>query len=113
LSCRTEHKLPDPDIPVALRSAAAVSAARLDETAARLAAAISVGDMNEVGRLVSYDAIYEDRAVRVKIEGRSSVLRYLERSAPINPFGIGLFEGTPSAEAQGAPSNGGEPMGMR
>ena len=88
-----EHKLPDPDIPVALRSAAAVSAARLDETAARLAAAISVGDMNEVGRLVSYDAIYEDRAVRVKIEGRSSVLRYLERSAPINPFGIGLLRG--------------------
>ena len=88
-----EHKLPDPDIPVALRGAAAVSAARLDETAARLAAAISVGDMNEVGRLMSYDAIYEDRAVRVKIEGRSSVLRYLERSAPINPFGIGLLRG--------------------
>jgi len=108
-----EHKLPDPDIPVALRGAAAVSAARLDETAARLAAAISVGDMNEVGRLMSYDGIYEDRAVRVKIEGRSSVLRYLERSAPINPFGIGLLRGHTVGGSVGAPSNGGEPMGMR
>src|SRR4029077_18152630 len=54
---------------------------------------ISVGDMNEVGRLMTYDAIYEDRAVRVKIEGRSPVLRYLQRSAPISPFGCGLLRG--------------------
>jgi ketosteroid isomerase-like protein len=88
-----EHRLPDPEVPLALRSSAAVCAARLDETAARLATAVSVGDMNEVGRLMSYDATYEDRAVRVKIEGRSPVLRYLERSAPINPFGCGLDRG--------------------
>jgi hypothetical protein len=62
---------------------------------------------------MSYDAIYEDRAVRVKIEGRSSVLRYLERSAPINPFGIGLLRGHTVGGSVGAPSNGGEPMGMR
>jgi len=88
-----EHRLPDPEVPISLRSAPAACAARLDETAARLAAAISVGDMNEVGRLMTYDAIYEDRAVRVKIEGRSPVLRYLQRSAPISPIGCGLLRG--------------------
>jgi limonene-1,2-epoxide hydrolase len=108
-----EHKLPDPDVPLALRSAAAVSAARLDESAARLATAVSVGDISEVGRLMSYDAIYEDRAVRVKIEGRSSILRYLERSAPISPFGCGLLRGHTVGGSLGELLSGGDATGMR
>lgn len=39
--------------------------------------------------MMSYDAVYEDMALRSQILGRSSIAAYLARVAPRAPFGAG------------------------
>ena len=55
----------------------------------RLSALLSDGDSEGAANLFDYDGIFEDRAARVQIVGRSEIGSYLERVLQIAPFGFG------------------------
>jgi hypothetical protein len=56
---------------------------------AKLHAALSSGDASAVAQLLSYDAVYEDMALRAQILGKLAIERYLARILPDAPYGTG------------------------
>jgi ketosteroid isomerase-like protein len=56
-------------------------------TAAReLTAAFAAGDADRAGELFSYDAVFEDMALRTQLRGRAAIVRYLRRALPALPY---------------------------
>jgi ketosteroid isomerase-like protein len=56
-------------------------------TAAReLAAAFAAGDADRAGELFSYDAVFEDMALRAQLRGQAAIVRYLRRALPGLPY---------------------------
>ena len=56
-------------------------------TAAReLAAAFAAADTDRVGELFSYDAVFEDMALRTQLGGQTAIVRYLRRALPGLPY---------------------------
>jgi ketosteroid isomerase-like protein len=56
-------------------------------TAAReLTAAFAAGDADHVGELFSYDAVFEDMALRTQLRGQAAIVRYLRRALPGLPY---------------------------
>src|SRR5262249_35533466 len=56
-------------------------------TAAReLSAALGAGDADRAGELFSYDAVFEDMALRAQLRGQAAIVRYLWRALPGLPY---------------------------
>jgi ketosteroid isomerase-like protein len=56
-------------------------------TAAReLTAAFAAGDTDRAGQLFSYDAVFEDMALRTQLRGQAAIVRYLRRALPALPY---------------------------
>ena len=56
-------------------------------TAAReLSAAFAAGDADRAGELFSYDAVFEDMALRAQLRGQAAITRYLRRALPSLPY---------------------------
>ena len=56
-------------------------------TAAReLSAALGAGDADRAGGLFSYDAVFEDMALRAQLRGQAAIVRYLRRALPGLPY---------------------------
>ena len=54
--------------------------------AAELSAAFAAGDTDRAGELFSYDAVFEDMALRAQLRGQAAIVRYLRRSLPGLPY---------------------------
>jgi ketosteroid isomerase-like protein len=54
--------------------------------AAELAAAFAAGDAGRAGELFSYDAVFEDMALRAQLRGQAAIVRYLRRALPGLPY---------------------------
>src|SRR5262252_6813175 len=50
--------------------------------AAELSAAFAAGDTDRAGALFSYDAVFEDMALRAQLRGQAAIVRYLRRALP-------------------------------
>ena len=56
-------------------------------TAAReLTAAFAAGDADRAGELFSYNAVFEDMALRTQLRGQAAIVRYLRRALPGLPY---------------------------
>ena len=62
---------------------------KIKDVAKKLATAISSGDAKAAAELFSYDAVYLDRALRVRILGRLAIANYLGRVSGTAPYGKG------------------------
>lgn len=58
--------------------------------ASSLCAALSTGNHAAAAALFSSDAMYEDMALRVQVQGRIDIQRYLSRTVMRLPFGAGV-----------------------
>ena len=47
---------------------------------------VKAGDADRVGELFSYDAVFEDMALRTQLRGRAAIVRYLRRALPGLPY---------------------------
>jgi hypothetical protein len=75
-------------------------------TAAReLSAALGAGDTDRAAELFSYDAVFEDMALRAQLRGQAAIMRYLRRALPGLPT-RGHRSGTWPAPARAADTNG-------
>src|SRR5215472_2484490 len=54
--------------------------------AAELSAALGAGDAGRAGELFSYDAVFEDMALRTQLRGQAAIVRYLRRALPGLPY---------------------------
>src|SRR5215472_16596914 len=54
--------------------------------AAELSAALGAGDADRAGGLFSYDAVFEDMALRAQLRGQAAIARYLRRALPGLPY---------------------------
>jgi ketosteroid isomerase-like protein len=54
--------------------------------AAELTAALGAGDADRAGELFSYDAVFEDMALRAQLRGQAAIVRYLRRTLPGLPY---------------------------
>ncbi len=54
--------------------------------AAELTAALGAGDTGRAGQLFSYDAVFEDMALRAQLRGQAAIARYLRRALPGLPY---------------------------
>jgi ketosteroid isomerase-like protein len=54
--------------------------------AAELSAALGAGDTGRAGELFSYDAVFEDMALRTQLRGQAAIARYLRRALPGLPY---------------------------
>jgi ketosteroid isomerase-like protein len=54
--------------------------------AAELTAALGAGDPDRAGGLFSYDAVFEDMALRAQLRGQAAITRYLRRALPSLPY---------------------------
>jgi hypothetical protein len=70
-------------------SVAGNASARIRAAATNLQAAFAGNDAKRAASLFSYDAVYEDMAVRTQILGRSAIERYLGRALGKLPAGEG------------------------
>jgi hypothetical protein len=59
------------------------------QVAGRLTDALRTGDAATAAKLFSYDAVYVDQGLRLHIEGRNAIARYLERAITSVPYGKG------------------------
>jgi hypothetical protein len=59
------------------------------KTALALQQAFASGDAEAAAALFTYDAVYEDAALRTQILGRAAIERYLKRILPAAPYGRG------------------------
>lgn len=81
---------PDDVFPTDFKDTAAESAdAGFADVARDLHAAFSEGDAVRAEALFTYDAVYEDMALRTQLIGRSAIGRYLGRALEQLPFGPG------------------------
>src|SRR5215831_4706736 len=58
----------------------------LATAAAELSAAFAAGDADRAGELFSYDAVFEDMALRAQLRGQAAIVRYLRRALPGLPY---------------------------
>lgn len=63
------------------------AAPELVETTYRLNAGFSSGNATAVAALLSYDAIFEDLPLRLRVEGRIAITSYLQRAVSSLPYG--------------------------
>jgi len=54
--------------------------------AQELSAAFAAGDAGRAGELFSYDAVFEDMALRAQLRGQAAIVRYLRRALPGLPY---------------------------
>ena len=54
--------------------------------AAELTTALGAGDTGRAGELFSYDAVFEDMALRTQLRGQAAITRYLRRALPGLPY---------------------------
>ena len=54
--------------------------------AAELTAALGARDTDRAGELFSYDAVFEDMALRAQLRGQAAIVRYLRRALPGLPY---------------------------
>ena len=59
------------------------------EVATRLHTAIAAGDAATAANMFDYDAVLEDRSLRVQVIGRSAIERFFSRTLPRSPLGTG------------------------
>ena len=57
--------------------------------ATQLQEALAAGDAQAVAQLLSYDAVFEDMALRTQLLGRADIARYLGGVLAMAPFGAG------------------------
>jgi hypothetical protein len=62
---------------------------RMRQAAGQLSDALRTGDAAAAAKLFSYDAVYVDQGLRLHIEGRYAIARYLERAITSVPYGKG------------------------
>jgi len=62
---------------------------RMRQVAGQLSDALRTGDAAAAAKLFSYDAVYVDQGLRLHIEGRNAIARYLERAITSIPYGKG------------------------
>jgi hypothetical protein len=98
-------RTPDDAFPVDFKEhAIAVHAApTLVDVATALQRALAAADAHGVSELLSYDAVYEDMALRVQVLGRSAVERYLAATLNVAPYG----KGSTLRHIVGGPAGGG------
>jgi len=65
------------------------ASARMQETAHKLAAAFADANATKAAAMFSYDAVFEDAALRARVAGRAAIERYLSRTLAKLPYGIG------------------------
>lgn len=77
--------------PASFREDAVVGNAspKIRDVAARFQKALARGDAQSLGKMLSYDAVYEDMALRCQILGRASIAAYVSRVSALAPFGAG------------------------
>jgi ketosteroid isomerase-like protein len=61
-------------------------AGKISAAARELAGAFTAGDADRAGELFSYDAVFEDMALRSQIRGQAAITRYLKRALPSLPY---------------------------
>jgi hypothetical protein len=66
------------------------AAAAMRTAAASLCTSLSTGKHAAAAALFSSDAVYEDMALRVQLQGRQAIQRYLSRTVMLLPFGAGM-----------------------
>jgi ketosteroid isomerase-like protein len=54
--------------------------------ARQLTAAFAAADADRAGELFSYDAVFEDMALRTQLRGQAAIVRYLRRALPGLPY---------------------------
>src|SRR6516225_3160427 len=47
---------------------------------------VAAGDADRAGELFSYDAVFEDMALRAQLRGQAAIVRYLRRALPGLPY---------------------------
>jgi ketosteroid isomerase-like protein len=65
------------------------ASAKMQETARKLAAAFAGANAKEAAAMFSYDAVYEDMALRARVAGLAAIERYLGRTLAKLPYGVG------------------------
>lgn len=65
------------------------ASAKMQETAHNLAAALAGANAARAAQMLSYDAVFEDMALRVRVVGRAAIERYLARILAKLPYGVG------------------------
>jgi hypothetical protein len=83
-------KRPPVDPPLALRSKPAATSARIRDVTSKLVEMLSGGDTEGTATLFSYDGVFEDRSLNMKIVGFPAINRYLARVNHKSPFGRGV-----------------------
>ncbi len=78
------------DPPLALRSKPAATSARIRDVASKFVEMLSGGDTEGAATLFSYDGVFEDRSLNMKIVGFPAINRYLARVNHKSPFGRGV-----------------------
>ncbi len=76
--------------PLALRSKPAATSARIRDVASKFVEMLSGGDTEGAATLFSYDGVFEDRSLNMKIAGLPAINRYLARVNHKSPFGRGV-----------------------
>jgi hypothetical protein len=83
-------KRPPVDPPLALRSKPAATSARIRDVTSKFVEMLSGGDTEGAATLFSYDGVFEDRSLNMKIVGFPAINRYLARVNHKSPFGRGV-----------------------
>ena len=65
------------------------ASAKIKDVSQKLAAAFAAGDAAAADALFSYDAVYLDRALRVRVLGKEAIGKYLGRVLATVPYGKG------------------------
>ena len=78
------------DAPLALRSKPAATSARIRDVASKFAEMISGGSTAGAATLFSYDGVFEDLSLNMRIVGLPAINRYLARVNHKSPFGSGV-----------------------
>ena len=65
------------------------ASAKIKDVAQKLSAALAGGDAKAAADLFSYDAVYFDRALRVRVLGKLAIGKYLSRVSAAPPYGKG------------------------
>ena len=83
-------KRPPADPPLALRNMPPVASARIRDVVSNFVGMVSAGNTAGAATLFSYDGVFEDRSLNVRIAGLPAINRYLARVNHKSPFGRGV-----------------------
>ena len=78
------------DPPLALRSKPAATSARIRDVASKFVEMVSGGNTEGAATLFSYDGVFEDLSLNMRIVGLPAINRYLARVNHKSPFGSGV-----------------------